>query len=54
VPYRPEFTDDASVFEFAGHPIHLVPGDERNIKLTTPEDLAIAAAFLRQDLSSSR
>ena len=25
--FRPEFTDDASVFEFAGHPVQLVDGD---------------------------
>ncbi len=46
--YRPEFTDDASVFEFAGHPVHLVDGDLENIKITTPEDLHVAQAFLRE------
>ena len=44
--YREEFTDDASVFEYAGHPIHLVKGDHQNIKITTPEDLLIARAFV--------
>ena len=44
--YREEFTDDASVFEYAGHPIHLVEGDFQNIKVTTPEDLLIARAFV--------
>ena len=46
--YRPEFTDDASVFEFAGHPVQLVDGDLENIKITTPEDLHVAHAFLRE------
>ena len=46
--YRPEFTDDASVFEFAGQPVQLVEGDLENIKITTPEDLHVAHAFLRE------
>lgn len=44
--YRPEFTDDASVFEYAGHEVQLVEGDLENIKITTPEDLLIAEAFM--------
>ena len=44
--YKEEFTDDASVFEYAGHPIHLVEGDYQNIKITTPEDLLVAGAFM--------
>lgn len=38
-----DFTDDAAVWEHAGHPIHLIAGDEQNIKLTTPLDLVVAA-----------
>jgi len=34
------FTDDASVIEQRGHPIHIIEGDRRNIKITYPEDLA--------------
>ena len=45
-PYSPAFTDDASVFEAAGHSITLCPGDPVNMKLTTPEDLIIARALL--------
>ena len=41
------FTDDASVLEALGKTIHLVDGDYRNIKITTPEDLKVAQAFLR-------
>ncbi|MFN4082149.1 MAG: 2-C-methyl-D-erythritol 4-phosphate cytidylyltransferase [Bacteroidia bacterium] len=40
------FTDDASVFEEAGHQIHLIEGDYNNIKITTPEDLIFAEALL--------
>lgn len=42
------FTDDASVLEHDGFPIHLIEGDYRNIKITTPEDLAIAELHLQQ------
>jgi len=49
--FRSEFTDDASVFEFSGQAIHLVPGDLENIKVTTPEDLFIAQAFMQAQRS---
>ena len=40
-------TDDAMVVEkYTSHPIRLLKGDYRNIKITTPEDLVIAKAFL--------
>ena len=35
----PGATDDASLLEAAGLGVRLVPGDERNVKLTYPEDL---------------
>jgi 2-C-methyl-D-erythritol 4-phosphate cytidylyltransferase len=41
------FTDDASVVEHAGTPINLVEGNEENIKITSPKDLIIAAALLK-------
>jgi len=37
-----EFTDDASIAEWANIPVHLVEGDANNIKLTVPEDFAMA------------
>lgn len=40
--YSTQFTDDASVVEHAGEKIHLVEGTYSNIKITTPEDLALA------------
>lgn len=44
--YSPEFTDDASVVERTGARINLVEGNRENIKITNPEDLLIANAFL--------
>ena len=35
-------TDDASLVERAGYPVVIIPGDSRNIKITTREDLALA------------
>ena len=46
VGYRPEFTDDASVVEASGCPIHLCEGERANLKITTREDLVVAAALL--------
>ena len=40
------FTDDASVFERAGHKIHLVECPAGNVKITRKEDLEFAAAHL--------
>ncbi len=36
------FTDDASVYEAAGHSVHLIDGDTRNIKITHPIDIVVA------------
>lgn len=44
--YRPEFTDDASVYEMNGGKIILVEGNRENIKITTPEDLLISKGIL--------
>jgi len=41
-------TDDAALFEKFGLPVHVVMGEETNLKLTTPVDLAIAEFILRQ------
>ena len=38
--------DDAVLVERLGHPVALVPGSPTNIKITSPEDLAIAEALL--------
>jgi 2-C-methyl-D-erythritol 4-phosphate cytidylyltransferase len=39
-------TDDAQVVERLGHPVVVVDGDSRNIKITTPDDLALVRAIL--------
>lgn len=48
LPYDPLFTDEATVVERLGHRVHLVPGEESNIKITKPLDLTIAAALLKE------
>ena len=44
--YSPDFTDDATVVEKSGQIIHLVEGNRENIKITSPEDLAVTEAML--------
>ena len=48
-------TDDCGVVMryLPGVPVHIVPGSERNIKVTYPQDLAVAEALLRTELSSA-
>jgi len=41
-----EVTDDAALFEKCGIEVHIVPGEETNLKVTTPQDLAIAEFIL--------
>jgi 2-C-methyl-D-erythritol 4-phosphate cytidylyltransferase len=41
-----EVTDDAALFEKCGLSVKIVPGEETNLKVTTPVDLAIAAFIL--------
>ena len=41
-------TDDAALFEKLNLPVHIVLGEETNLKVTTPADLAIAELILRQ------
>lgn len=44
--YRPEFTDEASVFEASGGEVFLVNGDYNNIKITRPIELKLAELIL--------
>jgi 2-C-methyl-D-erythritol 4-phosphate cytidylyltransferase len=39
-------TDDAALVEALGEPVLAVEGDPRNVKITTPADLAVAEALL--------
>lgn len=49
VDYDASFTDDASVFEHAGHRVWLCAGNERNIKITHKIDLALAEKILENE-----
>ncbi|NJO98247.1 MAG: 2-C-methyl-D-erythritol 4-phosphate cytidylyltransferase [Pleurocapsa sp. CRU_1_2] len=43
-----QVTDDAALFEKCDLPVKIVQGEETNLKVTTPVDLAIAEFILRQ------
>jgi 2-C-methyl-D-erythritol 4-phosphate cytidylyltransferase len=45
-----EVTDDAALFEKCGIEVKIVPGEETNLKVTTPQDLAIAEFILKSQL----
>ena len=45
--YRSIFTDDATVLETYGELIHLVEGEELNIKITTPIDMFLAETLIK-------
>ncbi len=49
---REDFTDDASLAEWAGIEVALVRGSSRNIKITHAEDLAMAERLLTADSGS--
>jgi 2-C-methyl-D-erythritol 4-phosphate cytidylyltransferase/2-C-methyl-D-erythritol 2,4-cyclodiphosphate synthase len=51
---RHDFTDDAALAEWAGLPVGTFAGDSNNIKLTTPEDFAIAEKAHRAELTDIR
>ncbi len=52
---RLSFTDEASLLEYFGYPVHVVRGEERNRKLTTPEDWAWAEwAVTQMQLDQAR
>lgn len=40
-------TDDASIMEHSGQEVHIIQGDKMNIKITTPEDMALAEYYLK-------
>ncbi|MGD9922072.1 MAG: bifunctional 2-C-methyl-D-erythritol 4-phosphate cytidylyltransferase/2-C-methyl-D-erythritol 2,4-cyclodiphosphate synthase [Pseudorhodoplanes sp.] len=51
---RCDFTDDAALMEWAGHPVSTFEGESGNFKLTTPEDFMRAETMLRDRLSDIR
>lgn len=42
------FTDDASMFESYNYPVKVVEGEYTNLKITTPEDIALAEFYIEQ------
>lgn len=42
-----QVTDDVQLLELSGREVWLVSGEERNLKITTPLDLTIAAMLLQ-------
>ncbi|MCX7982582.1 MAG: 2-C-methyl-D-erythritol 4-phosphate cytidylyltransferase [Syntrophales bacterium] len=48
--YRERFygTDESSLVERLGWPVHIVPGSHLNIKITWPEDLTLAQFLMRR------
>lgn len=48
-----EVTDDAALFEKLALPVHIVLGEETNLKVTTPADLAIAELILEKRLQKN-
>lgn len=46
-------TDDAALVEAGGGTVVLVPGHSRNLKITHPDDLLVAAALLQAHLAAT-
>lgn len=46
LPYDASFTDEATLVERLGERVHLVDGEESNLKVTTPMDMNLAATIL--------
>lgn len=45
-----QITDEASAIEWAGGQVNLVAGNIKNIKITHPDDLALAELYLQQGI----
>lgn len=46
VPNSKDFTDDCMLIEANGDKVKFVDGDYENVKITTPEDVALAESYL--------
>jgi 2-C-methyl-D-erythritol 4-phosphate cytidylyltransferase len=46
--YNLQVTDDVSIVEELGEPVQLTRGEYTNLKITTPEDMDVAEAILRE------
>lgn len=47
IDFKDKFTDEATVVEAFGIPVHLIEGEENNIKITISRDLIIAEQLLK-------
>jgi len=50
IDYKDKFTDEATVVEAFGLKVHLIEGEENNIKITKPLDITIAEQILNKSL----
>ncbi len=48
-----EVTDDVSIIEAMGQPVKITPGSYTNIKVTTPDDMAVAEKFLDEQAQAA-
>jgi 2-C-methyl-D-erythritol 4-phosphate cytidylyltransferase len=46
-----QITDDTQLLELTGLPVMLIPGEERNLKITSRQDLLLAELLIRQQAS---
>ncbi len=53
IEFKEKFTDEATVVEAYGIDIHLMEGEETNIKITQPVDMMLAEQILLQRISAS-
>lgn len=53
IEFKEKFTDEASVVEAFGIDIHLMEGEETNIKITQPVDLMLAEQILLRRISEA-
>src|SRR5439155_9710551 len=47
-------TDESSLVERLGHPVTVLMGSDRNIKITRPSDLPIARLYIAQERSQEQ
>ncbi len=47
-------TDEAGLLELMGHPVKVVEGSEKNIKITRPEDFILAKAILMENQETEK
>lgn len=48
IDYKEKFTDEATVVEAFGMKVKLIEGDERNFKITHPQDLLLAQLYMQE------